>query len=567
MMRSKNNAGEEVKRWLPGVLAKVLFFSVALCWQGCALAGETVAEQLLDIMKARHEITQNQYRNLKKQAQQEKEAMKAAITRQVEKQLEARKAVAAAPQEELTPKQKAALAEQVKKQTEAEKKAQTTAIVAQVQAAQAKIEKEKNPNGFHTVWRNGIVTQSDDGLFKLHVGGYGETDFGSMTSGANLKNMGRSLFASSIGHGAEIRRLRPTVTGTLYGDIDFESQMDFGDGNTRVTNLWVRLNDIPDFGHIVIGHQKENFSLEELTSDEWTTFMERALPNTFAVGNANKDYNTGIKAYHQELDNRLTWALGAFINQSNISGSFFGNYENTDLVARVTGLPWYENKGEDLLHIGLSYSFKARKTDHPTLEYQTTPEFHLTNLNTIDTGLIPANNANTINPELGLGVGPFSLHAEYFNSMVSANKTLGYNTVSNLAGTKIHNPDFDGYYAEAAYFLTGEHRPYDIKEGIFTRTVPRNNFSAKTGAPGAWELTARVSNANLTSGGITGGDETDFTAGINWYWNPNVKLTFNYIFAHIYSRTYVVGIGSNATLKNLNNADANILATRLLFDF
>ncbi len=552
MLKSQRRAPGGGRQWKAAAILKVLLFAFFLSGPGVAAAQESVAEQLLDIMKARHEISEKQYNDLRKQAQREKAAMRAAITRQVEKELAG---------------QKAAIADQVKKQAAEQKKTRAAEVAAQVKAAQAKIEKEENPHGFHTVWRNGIVTESKDGAFKLHVGGYGETDFGSMNAGADMKGLAKTTGTTATGHGAEIRRLRPTITGTLYGNVDFESQMDFGDGNVRVTNLWARLNDVPYIGHVVVGHQKENFSLEELTSDEWTTFMERALPNTFAVGNVNKDYNTGVKTYDQELDDRLTWALGAFINQSNPSGSFFNDYENTDLVARLTALPWYEDKGYYLLHIGCGYSYRARKTNHPTLDYQSTPEFHLTNLNTIDTGLLPATAANTVNPELGLGVGPFSLHAEYFNSMVNANTKLTYNTVSNLAGTKILNPDFEGYYAEAAYFITGEHRPYDVNEGIFTRTVPFRNFNTKTGGTGAWELTARFSHANLTSGGVTGGNENDVTLGVNWYWNPNVKLALNYIFARVYDRTYVAGVGNRAFLKTMSDDDANIVAMRMLFDF
>lgn len=554
MLLSKNGATGRRIQFTASIFTTALLIVFVLIWQGAAVARETVTEQLLDIMKAKHVISEREYKALKKEAEEEK----AALNRQLEKSMEVRKA---------------ALARQVREQIEEREKAQAAGMEAQVKAAQAKLESENNPHGFHTVWRNGIVTESNDGNFKMHVGGYGELDFGSMNGDAELRALARGVGAVANGYGAEVRRFRPTITGTLWGNIDFQAQMDFGGGTTRVTNVWARLNDIPFLGNVQIGHQKEPFSLEELTSDEWTSFLERALPNTFAVGNTNGDYNTGVKIYNQELDKRMTWALGGFINQSNNSGSFYGNYANTDLVARLTALPWYEDKGWDIVHIGFSYSYKDRKTSNPTLDYDSKPEFHVTNLYTLETGLIPTTGANTFDPELGLGIGSFSLHAEYFNSMVGYDTRLSSNTVTNLAKTKINNPDFDGYYVQASYFLTGENRPYDLNEGIFTRPIPLCNYNWNTGGWGAWELVARFSNANLTSGGITGGNENDVTAGINWYLNPNLKLQMNYIFAMLSDRTYVVQTGvakGGAAIygtKAINDADANIIAMRMLFDF
>ena len=45
----------------------------------------------------------------------------------------------------------------------------------------------------------------------------------------------------------------------------------------------------------------------------------------------------------------------------------------------------------------------------------------------------------------------------------------------------------------------------------------------------------RVSNLDLNdpAARFTGGDETDFTIGLNWYLNPNVMVKMNYIYAMI----------------------------------
>jgi phosphate-selective porin OprO/OprP len=89
-----------------------------------------------------------------------------------------------------------------------------------------------------------------------------------------------------------------------------------------------------------------------------------------------------------------------------------------------------------------------------------------------------------------------------------------------------------GVYAQAGWFLTGEHRPYDRRLGTIDRVIPKENFGYNAaGGSGAWEVAARFSWLNLNDNGIQGGQLTDWTAGVNWYWNPNTKLVFNYVHA------------------------------------
>ena len=66
--------------------------------------------------------------------------------------------------------------------------------------------------------------------------------------------------------------------------------------------------------------------------------------------------------------------------------------------------------------------------------------------------------------------------------------------------------------------------------------MPRNNlkFSRCDGfdGGGAWQLGARFSYVDLTDKAIDGGNVYDFTLGINWFFNPNMKLQLNYILEH-----------------------------------
>ena len=72
--------------------------------------------------------------------------------------------------------------------------------------------------------------------------------------------------------------------GTLYDWMEFKFSMDFA--NVRdVKDNGSGLRRYPTLDTITLGHMKESFSIEQLTSLENLTFMERALPTVaFAAG-------------------------------------------------------------------------------------------------------------------------------------------------------------------------------------------------------------------------------------------------------------------------------------------
>ena len=78
-------------------------------------------------------------------------------------------------------------------------------------------------------------------------------------------------------------------------------------------------------------------------------------------------------------------------------------------------------------------------------------------------------------------------------------------------------------------FLTGEHRPYDRQYGVFDRVRPKKDFAPFKGHWGAWEMAARYSVLDLSDRGIQGGEGRDFTAGLNWYLYPTMRVMFNYV--------------------------------------
>jgi phosphate-selective porin OprO/OprP len=99
--------------------------------------------------------------------------------------------------------------------------------------------------------------------------------------------------------------------------------------------------------------------------------------------------------------------------------------------------------------------------------------------------------------------------------------------------------DFDGWYAQAAFVLTGESRNYNGATASFTSPKPRIPFSLAGGGWGAWEIAGRFSDLNLNdnpgtlghalpTGGLRGGDQRIWSAAVNWYPNSALKFALQY---------------------------------------
>jgi phosphate-selective porin OprO and OprP len=503
----------------PVIVAALFMVTVLwICPAGVAAEQKTLAEKLLDILRTNKQITEQQYKDLLKEAQAEKNAAK-----------EDRKA--------------------------------TEADIEAIKAAKAeKTEKEIRPEDFRAYWKDGLRFESKDKDFTMHIGGRVQVDFAQMDANDAM----RKGFASSLqpatttastnsleSHGAEFRRARMQIDGTIFNDFEFMTEFDFAQNVVTFQDVYIGLKNIPYVGSVRVGRQKEPLSLEELISDNWTTFMERSLVDCFAPAR-----NLGILVSNSELDGRMTWALGGFEQTvSSGVGSGFAISHDSDIntTARLTGLPWYEEDGRRLLHLGVGYSHKFRDPNDTSattqVRFSSRPESHLYPVSTVDTKAISnVEGVNIVNPEFALVYGPFSLQGEYFGAFVDRSSGK-------------QNADFNGWYVYASYFLTGETRPYNKSYGIFDRIVPKQNFSLRKGGWGAWETAFRVSKIDLNdrSAGILGGKEIDYTYGINWYPNTCIKIMLNYVYADLDNRDNVT--------PNINDGRANIIESRFQVAF
>lgn len=335
--------------------------------------------------------------------------------------------------------------------------------------------------------------------------------------------------------GTEFRRARLFVSGTLYEQVNYKLQLDFAGGDADLKDAYMSLTKLAAVGSVKVGHFKEPFGLEQLTSSKYITFLERSLPDVFAPGRS-----TGIMFNNSVLENRATWAVGGF-RDADSYGDSDDEDSNFDVTARLTALPWYGNEGRQLLHVGAAYSI--RRPDGDSLRYRQRPEIHLSP-RFVDTESISADGVNLLGVEAAFVLGPASLQAEYMMADVDA--------------TSGSNPDFSGYYVMASYWLTGqEHRTYKTSSGTFSRVKPSENFLGDEGGAGAWELAVRYSALDLKDTWVTttdedetvedthGGELDNVTVGLNWHLNPKTRVMWNYVMADLNN----VGDADAATMR------------------
>jgi phosphate-selective porin OprO/OprP len=403
-----------------------------------------------------------------------------------------------------------------------------------------KAEAEKKEQGaWKTYWKSGLRVESQDGKFKSRWGGRIMLDWAIISADdefeQQLEDVGES--GPLEGTGVEFRRIRLFTDGLFYDTVGYKVDLDFAGAEVAFKDVYAQLVGVPFVGNIRVGHFREPFSLEELTSSNYITFMERSLPVlAFAPSR-----NTGIGIGNNVFQKRMRWDLGYFYEVGN-DGEFFEDFNESQVTARVAGQPWYQDESH-FLHLGVGYShlFRDEDEDDASLRFRARPEAHITSTRLANTGNFSADAADKLNPELALVFGPFSLQGEYF-------------WVNTDAGD-VDDPTFTGWYASGSWFITGESRAYSQSSAKFSRVKPNNNFSFSEPGWGAFELAARFSTVDLTDSDIEGGQEQNFTGALNWYLNPNARIMFNYVYADLEDRA------------DVDDDSANIFQVRFQVDF
>jgi phosphate-selective porin OprO/OprP len=314
-------------------------------------------------------------------------------------------------------------------------------------------------------------------------------------------------------NGSEVRAFRFGVAGTLnfakpwvYSISAATATFDKGfdsDENDSLNFLDWRL-DIPIFTNstLSIGKQKEPISMERLMSLVHIPMQERSV----AADTLLPSRNIGAVISGQTNNERVTWAGGVFNNWLDTDNDFGDN--STQVVSRVTWLPYLSEDEHELLHLGFGARYSNTQAD---LRFSSSPEFSKSP-DFIDSGTFNANDSLTYNLEASWRKGPLWLSGEY--------------TENNIDSSEQGSPTLSGYYLSAALSLTGEMRNYNKRNGTFAPLAVSQ--SVQQGGIGAWEITSRWSVFDGNSGQLNSGETDIFSVGLFWWLNPKFNISANY---------------------------------------
>ena len=372
------------------------------------------------------------------------------------------------------------------------------------------LEKAASGDTMRAYWKDGLRFETPDKRYKFRVGGRIHYDNAFFDPDQDTKNA-IETGTTRIEDGSEIRRARIELSGEVGDRVDWATSYDFGGGTTNFRNIYAGLKDLP-FGSVRAGQFKEPYGLEQITSSNNLTFMERSLMNAFVPA-----FNAGLMVFDAIGESeRATWSVGAFRTGTD-SGEVSKGDGEWATTARVTGLPLFDEAGDDYVHLGLGLSRRSPTNDSTT--FSSKPEANLAP--TYVTTTVSAETVDLIGAEAAWVRGPFTLSGEYTLAAVDA------------PSDATAEPDFSGYYLQAGYFITGESRGYRKPQGCFDTLKPKENAFGQENGLGAWEVAVRTSSIDLVDDGVDGGELDDLTFGVNWYLNPNTRVMTNYVLADL----------------------------------
>lgn len=301
------------------------------------------------------------------------------------------------------------------------------------------------------------------------------------------------------------------------------------------------------------GQFKMPFSLEELTSSRFIDFQERSFVNAFVPAKER-----GIMV-HGEPKTGIFYGLAISTGQGKNNNDTSVTLDSNDYIARVaTNFAQLANIPNSVFHLGVAYTTgdippaaaPSLRTEGRGISFFRPAAF-----------TSPANqdvDRTRLGVEGAVAWGPVKLQTEAIKNTFEGTSAAGV----------AFDRELEAYYASISWLITGENWADAYRGGSFGRIRPKNNFKVGGGGKGAWELGVRFSKFDgseftttnpVGTGVLAGANEADaLTVGIKWLPTPNTRFLLNYI---------KTDFEQPITVNNVLTDDEKAFTLRAQFDF
>lgn len=363
--------------------------------------------------------------------------------------------------------------------------------------------------------------RTGDGLFTMSIRGRAHLDAAMYDqSDSEAAKSGKALSS-----GENFRRAEFGAEGTFLRDWGYKLNFQWGDSGAEkssfIKDAYVTYGGFKPVTFWA-GAIQTPMTLDDSTSSNDITFIERAtavnLATSLGAGDGRMSY--GATAATGNLYGSLFYTTDTVTSTANTSN------EGSAIVGRTAfAFQPIENAN---VHIGASGTYKL--DPNGSVSFSDRPELRVDASKFIDTGALGgtggkgADSAYVFGPEFAASYGPVRAQAEYYYYKVNRPGALS-------------DPDFDAWYVQASWVLTGENYKYAMDPAVYKGVKPASPFTLGGGI-GAWEVAARYSTADLnhnagsgaaTANNIRGGKQDVVTLGLNWYPNNNIRFMLEYL--------------------------------------
>jgi phosphate-selective porin OprO/OprP len=337
--------------------------------------------------------------------------------------------------------------------------------------------------------KDGISTGSDGVTFKAANGDI------ELTLGGRLHlDAVKYDFEGNVDTDADLRRARVELSGRLGDVVRFRVDREFG-LNPGWRNLWVGVRPTDDIeargGNFIVP-----FSLEELQSSNRSQLMERSLVTALAPG-----FSLGGSVQYS----RRNWtATVGYFGDALDNEDGRGEERGKGFAGRATAAPILGAK--QFLHVAAA--IERRELDSgDALSFNAKPGSALAPTLISSGVVLDADQMTNVGAEAAYSTGPLLLQGQYLRSKIDR-PLLG-------------DLDFDAWYAQASFVVTGESYDYARRSGTVEGVDLRRKKSAV-------EVAARYSRLDMDDSALDRGRAQTITLGANWYLNQNIRLMVNY---------------------------------------